>query len=504
MIVESAGRPIGAARPAACGSTDDARSAAKGGASLLLLQSLGRIVGLLFVIVATRHLSPAEFGRYSTVAAVVLFGNFLGDFGTSSAITRMISRAPSQADEIISRTLLGSFLLGVLAYGGTVAFAAVSYPSASVTDMAIGALAIPTAAMLSSLLGALDGNGLIARRAAISALQTLTVAAGAVPVLAGFGVRGALMAMAAAPLVCVLLAGASARRAGIWVSPLRIDVGCTLGLLRSAAPYAATGGLAALTMRFDVVLLSLLHSAAETARYDLALRLVEAGTYLSTAFTAPLLFLLSRRLGRGDRDGAGRAFAEAVRLVYLLGLPASIGLALLARPIVSVTLGPNFADAAVPLAVMGAAQWLTWLVSTQSALIMAGDDMRKAVRTGLCIAGVTVALDLVLVPAFGATGAAAAMLVSWTFTAYTLHRFSIRTVGVGTSPPSLRVLASTAIMAGLVFTTRTLPLAVPVLAGGLAYILAALTTGAFSLQEGARLLRLLRGTGASGEPVSPS
>lgn len=483
--------------------TDDARAAAKGGASLFVLQSAGRLAGLLFVVIVTRHLPPDEFGRYSTVAAVVLLGNFLGDFGTSAAITRRVSRAPESADQIISTTLLGSLGLGLLAYAGAVVFAALCYPATTVADMAIGAAAIPAAAMLSSIYGALDGKGLIARRATISALQTFTVAAGAFPVLLGSGVRGALAAMATAPVLGLVIAWVVARRAGLLSARLRIDVRRTLDLLRSAAPYAATGGLAALTMRFDVVLLSLVASSAETARYDLAVRLLEAGTYLSTALTAPLLFLLSRRLGVGDQEGAGRVFGQAVRLLYLVGLPLSVGLALLARPIISVALGSEFEEVAVPFAIMGAAQWLTWLASVQSALIMAGDHMRMAVMVGLRIAVVTVILDVVLVPTFGATGAAAAMVVSWGFTAFILHRFSRRTVGIRTGMPPVPILVSTVAMGVVVAILQNLPLVVPVTAGVLVYGTTAFATRAFSLDDAARLLGLLRRPVArSGESIS--
>lgn len=482
----------GPAVPQGAAPGDDARAAAQGGASLLVLQTVGRLCGLLFVVVATRQLRPEDFGRYSTVAALVLFGNFVADFGTSAAITRRVSRSPESADGLLAGTLLGSLGLGIVSYAAVVAFAMVSYSPTIVTDTAIGALAIPSAAMLSSLLGALDGRGLIARRAAISALQTFLIAAGALPLLLGSGVRGAVVLLAAAPLVCLVVAATAARRAGVWSSPLRVDVARTVELLKGALPYAATGGLAALTMRFDVVLLSLVATASETARYDLALRLLEAGTYLSTALTAPLLFILSRRLGAGDRDGAQRAYGEALRLLYLLGLPLSVGLLVLARPIVTLALGGDFGAAAVPFAIMGAAQWMTWLIYTQSALIMAGDSMKQAVRLGLQIAAVTVALDVALVPAFGATGAAAAMVASWTFSVVVLHRFARRTSGVVTVLPSLRVLAPAAAMGAVVLALRNQPVAVPVVVGGILYTAGVLCSRAVTLDDLARLVRLVR------------
>lgn len=480
------------AAPVRPGRSDDARAAATGGAWLLVLQTIGRFFGLLFVVVVTRQLSPEDFGRYSTVAALVLFGSFLADFGTSAAITRRVSRSPESADDLMSGTLLGSFALGLVAYGAVLSFAALNYSSVIVVDAAIGALALPATAMLSSLLGALDGRGLIARRAAISAVQTLLLAAGAVPVLLGYGVRGALALMAVAPLACLFLACRAARRSGAWSSRLRFDAARTMDILRFAAPYAATGGLAALTMRFDVVLLSIVGTAAETARYDLALRLLEAGTYLSTALTAPLLFILSRRLGAGDRGGAQRAYSEAVRLLYLLGLPLSLGLVLMARPIVAIALGPEFAGAAGPFAVMGAAQWLTWLIYTQSALIMAGDSMRRAVLLALSITAVTVIVDICLVPLFGAMGAAVAMVVSWAFSAVALDRFARRTAGISTALPSARVLVPTACMGAVVAGLHGRPLVVPVLAGALVYALGVWRSGAFTPADMVRLVGLLR------------
>ncbi|MDQ6946803.1 MAG: oligosaccharide flippase family protein [Actinomycetota bacterium] len=470
---------------------DDVRAAAQGGASLLILQAVSRLFGLLFVVVATRQLRPEEFGRYSTVAALVLFGCFMGDFGTGSAITRLVSRSPYAADDLLSSTMLGSLALGFACYAAVLGFALVSYSSTSLGDAAIGGLAIPPASMLSSVMGALDGRGLIARRASISALQTLTLAAGAVPLLLGTGVRGALVLMAIAPLLCLILAGITARRAGVWSSQLRLDTGRTLDLLRAAAPYAATAGLAALTMRFDVVLLSLVGSAPDTARYDLALRLLESGTYLSTALTAPLLFLLSRRLGAGDRDGARRAYGEAIRLLYLLGLPLSLGLMLLSRPIVSIALGSAFAGAARPFAIMGAAQWLTWLAFVQSALIMAGDSMRRAVLVGASIAGVTAVLDVLLVPAFGATGAAVAMVISWTFSALVLGRFNARTTGISTTLPSARVLIPTASMGVAMTALRHQHLLIPIVTGAVVYAGGVLCSRAFMPSDLSRLLRLV-------------
>ncbi len=470
----------------------DALAAARGGTSLLLLQTVGRLVGIAFVLVTTRRLAPAEFGRYSTVAAIVVFANFLADFGTSPAVTRLTSRSPRDAGALLSGTLPASLALGVLAYLGTVVFALLAYSGQTVADVALGGLAVPAASLLSSVLGALDGVGLLTRRTVVVCLQALIVASGAAfVVFLGAGAPALVVTLAAAPWLGLAVAVVMARRAGIWHRP-HVDRERTRALLRAALPFAASGGLTALTMRFDVILLSVVRTSTETANYDLSLRLLESTAYVSTAICGPLLFILSRRIGESDREGAARAYAEAIRVIYLLGLPLSVALVVLARPVVTLSLGSSFAAAARPLAVMGAAQWLAFLVVAQGALVMAGDHVRPGVLVGLRIAALTVGLDLFLVPRFGAGGAAAAMVASWLYGAAALRRLHLRTVGIPTPLPPLSILLSTTAVAVTLVSLRHSSLAVVAPAGVAAYMLSLVLTGAVRGQDVHRLRVVLR------------
>lgn len=469
----------------------DASAAARGGVSLLVLQTVSRLFSLAFVMLLTRHVDGSDFGRYSTVAAIVLFANFLADFGTSPAITRVVSRDQDEADRLLSRTLVPSLLFGMILVAGVTAFGFLAYRGPTATDLAIGSLAIPAASMLSSVLGALDGAGLIARRAVITALQTLVIALGVVPVLAGAEIRAAIVALVAAPWIALALALVTARTAGLLRSRLSLDLAETRRLLRVALPFAISGGLTALTLRFDVILLSLVRTSAETASYDLALRLLEATAYLGTAIGGPLLFILSRRLGQGDRDGAERAYSEAMRLLYAIGLPISVALVILARPLVAVALGPGFGRVATPVAIMGAAQWLTFVIMVQGALVMGGDVVGRGILVGVVNAIVTVGLDLLLVPRYGPVGAAVAMVVSWAFAAAALDCFHRRTTGIATPLPSIRLVAATGLLALVLVVLRDAPLMVSAGAGAMAYGATMLLTGAVGIGDLARIRHAL-------------
>ena len=212
-------------QPAATpGAAVDARAAGRGVLSLFALQTLARALGLLFVVTVARAVAPEEFARYSVLTGVVLFGSLLADFGTTTVITRVISRDRDAADRWLSGTLPASFAFGLAAYAAALVFASVAgYSSDVVIDVALGGLALPLVSSLTSVLGALDGAGMISTRAVLSFVQTAGITVGgAVPVLLGGSIRAAAIALPVSAVCASLLAAFAdhvppARPALVWV-----------------------------------------------------------------------------------------------------------------------------------------------------------------------------------------------------------------------------------------------------------------------------------------------
>lgn len=471
----------------------DSTRAARGAVAILCLQGFTRLFGVVFIVVATRHLSTAEFGRYSVVAAVVLIGGFLSDFGTTAAITRSVSQDPSTGEAVLSGTLLTSLLLGAAAFVVALSYALVAaYPSQVVLDIAFGSLALPIGSVASSLLGALDGFGHIASRAVFNALQSAVVTIGGSIVLwAGGGVRPAVVVLGLAPLVALVGASIALRRRSLWDGSVRWDGAETRRLLRLATPIAISGGITALTMRLDVLLVSILAGTAETAAYDVAVRAVEATAFVSTAIAGPFLYLLSGRAGRGDLAGAARAYGDGVRMAYVLGAPVSAILACLGAPIAAVAFGERFGDAAVPLAVLGSVVWVQYAAAIQGALTMSTSWLSRGVRRAAVSMSAMVLLDLLLIPTFGAAGAAWAALIATVGLALAMRQL-FDAGGVVTPLPSWRLVAAAAAMVAALLALRPWP----VLATGigvLVYGAGLRVTRAVGLADLSRLVQMLRG-----------
>jgi O-antigen/teichoic acid export membrane protein len=424
----------------------DASRAASGAVALTALQLIGRAAAIGFVLVATRLVVPDQWSVYAVVAGLVAFAGFVADFGSTTVLTRIVSRDASASHDLLAQTLLASVVVGLLGYGAVFIFVCIGpYSGDVVVAMAVAGLAVPIDAALTSILSALDGHGLTSRRTTASFARVLVITVGgAVAVFATHEVGLAVVALVAGPLVGLVIAVRAARRHHVWTGALHPRLHRSIALFRSALPYALLGGIGAVVARLDFVILSLSARPATTAEYDLALRALEAVVALGAVGGAPALYILSRRMGAGDRDGVRRAYAHAARIAYLLGLPVSVAIVVLHQPIVDLVLGSEYTNVGPMLGILACSAWLAILSTVQGAMILAEGCTTRALQASLVILVVAAGLDLALINAFGAAGAAWATVGAAVTSCIVFDVLNRRVTGIGTPLPSLRLVAACA------------------------------------------------------------
>ena len=468
------------------------RSAARGSAALAVVHVSGRLTSLLFIFVAARAFEPAEFSRISIVAATVVIGGLFADFGTSPVIVREVSRSPAGSGRLLATAVPVSVALGLIAYVLAVGFAALTYSDTTAIDVAVGGLAIPMTSVSSTIMATLDGRGLIARRSLLTFSQVAVAnTAGLAAVVATSDIRWVIAALPAGPAAALVLGTIVARqtRPATDTDAPRISV---RPFLRMALPLALLNLISAVSLRFDVVLLSLLSTPSEVAIYDISLRTIEGLLALNTVITGPALYLLSSRLGRGDRAGASRAFTQVCRVAYVGGLLVGAGIVGLHGQLAPWLFGSAFADAGVTLAILGSHVWVALIGYAQGALLVAGADQRRGIVVAGVVTTVMAVFDLALIPPFGAAGAAAAALLTSIATVFAFASFHRKTNGIATPAPPLGALVAAAAAA----TTGVLvaPSAGVLLAGAaiaLVFVAVAAATQTVHVDDFARVRHLL-------------
>ncbi len=372
---------------------------------------------VLLATVVPRLLGPADYGRLSVVLTLVAVGSVALTLGGATLLARYVPAAPPDERPALARALTLRLArnriapLALLAAVGVVlaAVGGVPAPAAAWVLLALALNVAATLALQADLglgrAGAWSARYPVQNAVLVVAVVLLHVTAGAGGAVAGVAVAGA------AGLALALTATRS-----LWRVTSPAPAQLPAGVARFGLVAAATGALTQLVQRGGVVAAVLLSTVEETGHAAVAIGVALAATYaVAQVFVVTLPALTARQTGGGP--GAEPALRRLGGLLLAVVLPATALAVLGVHVVVPRVLGPAYTDAvaAFPLALAAVVLApLTALLLQAAALRLRPEAMLAAAAAG---AGVFVAVALLAVPAWGATGATAATLAGTAATA---------------------------------------------------------------------------------------
>ncbi len=382
----------------------------------LPLNVLQALVAFGVIVAFTRLLTPAEFGAYALAFSVVSLAQTMAFTWVEAAMARFWAQADERGERPAHfATLYALFAAVALLFAGLTA-AVLLWPGAGELKTALAA-GFGAAIARSLAIMARERRRAAGEVLSASGLDALATASGF-----GFGLAFAVLNWgAAAPL---LGAGVGALLVAIVATPRELSFarGGRFEAAR-AADYARYGVPVSLSLLLSLVL-------ATTDRFLLAHFTDEAtvGVYHSgyslANRTLDVMFVWLGMAGwpalvsaweRGGPDALRPAAREQARLMMLIALPAAVGLALVARPLAEVLVGEAFRE--------GAARITPWIAASgllggftihylHHAFTLARRTERFVLAMLVPVAA-NVALCLLLIPPYGAVGAAAATAMSF-------------------------------------------------------------------------------------------
>jgi O-antigen/teichoic acid export membrane protein len=365
---------------------------------------------LIINLAAIRLMPPHEYGRFATFQAAGLLGVSVWDLGVSPLVTRAVAAGRISG----SRTLVEVCRLRALTLAPAIVVVAVGVATAGSSGVWSWAAAVAAAYMVSFgsqlvLQSALRGHFRF-RDAAIS------TALGRVALLGSF-VVALCLAPSSARVYFVLLSLAigEAVTAGAALWQLRALGGSEPELtsgrvltFRRAAPFAATSLIQVSYNRMDVVFVAAISSTLTVGLYGPASRIQDM-MYLIPNMAALVLLPYASRL-----YAAGPSGAKQTRFIWIRLTTFSVVLSMALAAVAS-----GFAPVLIPLVFgeeyvgsVGPVQIIVWSVpliafNTALAAVVGGRHKPQYVTFGILVALVTViTTDLLLVPRWGAAGAA--------------------------------------------------------------------------------------------------
>jgi O-antigen/teichoic acid export membrane protein len=395
----------------------DGRSLLSDSAATVVLRVGAALLAFVTSIVLARSLGPEGYGTVAYVLSWTAVLGTLAGLGVERIVVRDLSACKERGElgpgrALVRETSLGAVLAGCVAILGAWGVITLLDLPAALSLAFFLALPLVVLEPLSRLrLAALQGLGLVVR----SQLPELLLRP--VLMLSGVCLVWVLLPSPLEPgtvLVVAVLAGASGGALGEVLLRWRFKGTPSLPpppWLALAAPLLLVQLLHVITNRADLILLSMFRDVAEVGVFNVAARLADI---LGMALIATN-FVLAPRLAaawtRKDMSEAQALLTKATRGVTLASLGLVLGLAVFGPWIVGLY-GPGFSEAYLPLLALMAGRIVSaGFGSVGVVLVTAGRE--KALLVGVASgAGVNILLNLLLIPPFGAMGAATATAVS--------------------------------------------------------------------------------------------
>ncbi len=370
--------------------------------------------GLLLVLltIAGRFLSAADYGRFSYALALTTIIETIMDIGLGQVTVRAVARDKAAADRLF-RHVLGLKLVWVaIGLALLVVAAPVLRPDPQIIRLCyLMGLSSAVRSYLLTARGLLQGLDRFDLEAAVVvADRLLLLAAGGTVLWAGYGVFGLAMAFVGARVAMLAAVTLLLGRVVGSVVP-RFDRTAWRDLQTAALPLGFFMIALNLYTYIDMVILGVIGTDAETGWYAASYRVYEGLTYAPSILAAVLSPRLSY-LFTHDRQVHRRLLMRSLLASVLLGIVLG-GIAVwAARPILVTLFGADYAPAVPPLQILaGGALFVfgTWIL--HAGAVSTNLDRRLLVTTVVGLSA-NVILNLIFIPRWRISGAAAATVIA--------------------------------------------------------------------------------------------
>ena len=377
--------------------------------SLATAQVITKLINMAASIAIVRFLGSEELGRYAYVLAFAYPFGAVADFGLAAYAIREISRGRSRESEVLAalrRTLFlcaGAGWIAMMGCGAMLHRDAVMLAALALAGFAsvLSAVTTPMLVSLSAredmrtvavcqILGSLLGSAAVA--------SALLLGGKTVALLLGANVANLVMVA-----VTYVLAGSPRETFPVSLSAVG-------GMIREALPFGLLLIGFAVYYRVDMVMLEWLRGTREVGLYAAAYRFLDAAIPLAASVARPFYPRFSGLTGR-DMRGSRELLEKTWRPLLGLILPLAIGICFAAEPLTLVLFGDEFKDSVAPLQILiwGSLPLVLIMIPTQA--LMAADRVWPLVGVYGMSACVNIIGNLLLIPRWGASGAATMTIV---------------------------------------------------------------------------------------------
>ncbi|MDD2308635.1 MAG: flippase [Desulfuromonadaceae bacterium] len=370
--------------------------------------------GLFIGVWVARYLGPGGYGLLSFAGSYVMMFSAIALFGLESLVVRELVTYPDQRPAILGTAFVIRLAAGLVAVPLALGTLTLIRPDDRITLILVSLLSSSLVFQAVEVVDLWFQSQIATRCVAIVRMVSFSLSSlgKMVCVMSGASITAIAWVTATEALMvgCGLLL--AYRLSGEQMTTWKFSRNRFRSMLSGAFPMLLSGIVFMVYLRIDQVMLGAMVSASELGQYAAAVRISEVWYFVPAAIiTAVFPRIVTLKASNPESFNAKlqQLYNLLVFLGYLVALPAT----LLAPWIVQLLFGSAYQPAAPLLAVLIWAGVFANLTVVRNAHFIALDWGKAMLLCTTAGAATNVLLNLVLIPRWGAMGAAAATCISY-------------------------------------------------------------------------------------------
>ncbi len=395
----------------------------------LLLSGNGLSVGLNFIaqFLIVRHLSTSSYGEWIYALSIVTFCQGAARLGMREVISRFVPIYQEHEDHdrmfgVVALALIVIVVTSAVLIGAFFAFpqwVQTVVKGRHISVLLILIFLVPVDALDNLLTGLFASfarpwaifmrRHVVAPGMKLAVVFVLIATHGGLKVLAYGNVLGTFIAVI---IFAVLLRRVIAEQAVMKDFCFRTIKLPLKEVMSFAMPLITADMVLVLNQSAVVLLLGYFHGMREVAFYRVVLPAAMMNSVVMTAFATLYTPSAARMFAKSDHESINQLYWRTAVWMSVLTFPIFAVTFCFARPVTTLLYGARYADAAPLMAMLSLGYYMNTALGFNGLTLKVIGRLRYVVIINAIAAAINIILALMLVPRYGATGGAAATMVS--------------------------------------------------------------------------------------------
>ena len=377
-----------------------------------IVQSL---LNLVIGLITARYLGPSNYGVLSYVSSVVAFAMPLMQLGLRHTLVKEFVRSPEREGVILGTSLMLNIISAVFCMIGSVAFVMLVNAGETETILVCALYSLTLLFNATEMTQFWFQSKLLSKYPSIAAL--IAYVAVAIYKLYLLVTQKSVVWFAFSNVIDYFLISVILIVIYKKVGGQRLSVDFRVGkqLLSTSKYYIIPSLMVVIFQNTDRIMIKLMVGETETGFYSAAITCIGISAFVFSAIldSARPVILEEKERNTGLYE---KRMIQLYSIITFLSLAQSIGMTVLAKPIVFLLYGTEYSKTAGILAVAVWYNTFGHYGSVRNIWILA--EGKQKYLTGINVAGAlaNVALNFFLIPIWGAVGAAVASVITQFFT----------------------------------------------------------------------------------------